>query len=138
MNQVIKSVTDRRIVLSVTWIFVVLNYLYADVLVLLSGHSASTPEEAELVNSLSSPEMFLVAAVYLEIAMVLAVLSLFLKYGLNRWINLITAALQATGAMASLFVVTNAPFYIFFVVMEVIALLFIVWYTSTWVEPQQG
>ena len=138
MNQVSKPGTDRRVVISIAWIFVVLNYLYADVLVLLSGHSASTPEEAELVNTLSSPEIFLVAAIYLELAMVMAVLSRVLKYGLNRWINLIIAALHAIGATASLFVVTNASFYIFFVVMEVIALLFIVWYAWTWVEPQKG
>jgi len=129
---------DRRIVISIVWVFVVLNYLYADVLILLSGHSASTPEEAELVNTLSSPAFFLLSAIYLEMAMVMAVLSRVLKYGLNRWINLIIASLHAVGATASLFVVTNATFYIFFVVMEVIALLFIVWYAWTWAEPQSG
>jgi hypothetical protein len=129
---------SRRIVLSVAWVFVVLNYLYADVLVLMSGHGAATPEEAELVNTLSSPEMFMVAAVYLEIAMVMAVLSLVLSYSLNRWTNVTLAALQSIGATASLFVVTNAYFYIFFVIMEIAALLFIVWYAWTWVDPQKG
>jgi hypothetical protein len=129
---------NRKAVISVAWVFVVLNYLYADVLVLLSGHSAATPEEAELVEALSSPEMFLVAAIYIELAMLMAVLSLVLKYSLNRWINVILAALQAIGATASLFVVTNAAFYIFFVVMEVVALVFIVCFAWTWVAPQKG
>lgn len=133
-----KHGTDRRMVISIAWTFVVLNYLYADVLVLLSGHSASTPEEAELVKSLSSPEMMLVAAIYLQMAMVMAVLSRVLKYALNRWINLIISALHAIGATASLFVVTNASFYIFFVVFEVSALLFIAWYAWTWAKPQNG
>lgn len=136
--QVRSTVPKRKIVMSMAWVFVVLNYLYADVLVLLSGHSASTPEEAELVNTLSSPEMFLVAAVYLEVAMVMAVLSLVLRYSPNRWANVILAALQSIGATASLFVVTNASFYIFFVIMEIVALLFIVGYAWTWTDPQKG
>ena len=136
--QVGKQGPDRRIVISTTWIFVVLNYLYADVLVLLSGHGSATDEEAELVKALSTPDMFLVAAIYLQVAMVMIVLSRVLKYRINRWANIIFASLQAMGAFASLFVVTNAHFYTFFVVSEVIALLFIAWYAWTWKEPQIG
>ncbi|MBE9048525.1 hypothetical protein IQ255_29795 [Pleurocapsales cyanobacterium LEGE 10410] len=131
-----KHQLDRRVLFSTVWIFVVLNYLYADVLVLLSGHTASTPEEAELVNSLSTPEFFLISAIYLEIAMVMAVLSRVLKYGLNRRLNILFAGLQAVGAFASLFVVTNTYFFIFFVIAEIVGLLFIVWYAWTWVDPQ--
>jgi hypothetical protein len=127
---------DRRVLFSIVWIFVVLNYLYADVLILLSGHTASTPEEAELVSSLSTPEFFLISAIYLEIAMVMAVLSRVLKYGINRWLNILFAGLQAVGAFASLFVVTNTYFYILFVIAEIVGLLFIVWYAWTWGDPQ--
>ena len=126
---------DRRVLFSTVWIFVVLNYLYADVLILISGHTASTPEEAELVNSLSSPEFFLISAIYLEIAMVMAVLSRVLKYAFNRSLNILFAGLQALGAFASLFVVTNTSFYIFFVFAEIVGLLFIVWYAWTWAKP---
>ncbi len=130
--------TDRRMVISTSWIFVVLNYLYADVIILMVGHGPATPEEAELVGALSTPEMMLVAAIYLQMAIVMIVLSRVLKYGLNRWINLIVATVHALGAIASLFVVTNSNFYIFFVTAEVSALLFIVWYAWTWAEPQNG
>ena len=129
--------TDRRVVISSVWILVVLNYLYADVMVILGGHGAATPEEAELVASLSTPEMFLVAAIYLQLAMVMIVLSRVLPYGINRWANVIVAALHALGALASLLVVTNAIYYIFFVVVEVSALLFIIWHAWTWAKPQQ-
>lgn len=136
--KVSKYVTDRRIIISTVWIFIVLNYAYADILILLSGHSASTPEEAELVNSLSGPEFMMVSAIYLEMAMVLAVLSRVLSYRINRWANIIVATLHIIGGLASLFVVTNAIFYIFFVSVEMIALFFIVWYSWTWVKPQNG
>lgn len=127
-----KRGTDRRIVISAAWIFVTLNYLYADVLVLLGRHGPSTAEEAELVSTLSSPEMLLVAAIFLQLAMVMIVLSRVLKYGINRWANLIVATLHALGASASLFVVTPPIFYIWFVVVEVITLLFIVGYAWSW------
>ncbi len=59
-----KHGTDRRVVISAVWIFVVLNYIYADIFIILGGHGASTPEEAELIATLSSPGFFLVAAFF--------------------------------------------------------------------------
>lgn len=126
---------DRRTILSTLWIFVVLNYLYADVIILMVGHGPATAEEAELVNTLSSPEMMLVAAIYLEMAMAMIVFSRLLKYGINRWANIIIATLHALGVVASLFVVTNAYFYIFFVTFELVTLLFIVGYAWSWKNP---
>ncbi len=131
-----KQGAHRKVVISTTWIFVVLNYLYADVLVLLADHGPATAEEAELVNTLSSPEMFVVAAIFLQMAMIMIVLSRLLKYGINRWANIIIATVHIIGVLASLFVVTNAIYYIYFVIVEVITLLFIVWYAWTWAEPQ--
>lgn len=136
--KVSKYVTDRRVIISTVWIFIVLNYAYADILILLSGHSASTPEEAELVNSLSGPEFMMVSVIYLEMAMVLAVLSRVLSYSINRLANIIVASLHIIGGLASLFVVTNTIFYIFFVSVEMIALFFIVWYAWSWAKPHNG
>lgn len=126
------AIKDRKTLLSTLWIFVTLNYLYADVLVLLGDVGPTIPEEVELVSALSSPDMLLVAAIYLEIAMVMAVLSLVLKYAMNRWANIIIATVQSLGATASLFVMTPPVFYVFFVAVEVITLLFIVRYAWTW------
>lgn len=127
-----RTTKGRKAILSTLWIFVTLNYLYADVLILLGEVGPTTAEEAELVASLSSPDMLLVAAIYLEMAMVMAVLSLLLRYGLNRWANIIVPTLHIIGGAASLFVVTHPMFYTFFVVVEIIALLFIVGYAWTW------
>lgn len=130
--QVSKDGTDRRIVISAAWIFVVLNYIYADIFILMGGHGPATAEEAELVNTLSSPEMFVVAAIFLQMAMVMIILSRVLRYGINRWANIIIATVHTIGVLASLFVVTNAIYYIYFVMVEVITLLFIVWYAWSW------
>ncbi|MGF1669412.1 MAG: DUF6326 family protein [Balneolaceae bacterium] len=133
--QVGKHATDRRVVISTLWIFYLFNILYADVINLIGGHAVSTPEAEELINTLTSPEMLLGAAIFLEMAMVMIVLSRFLKYGINRWANITVATLHILGLIASLFVGTPAIYYIFFVIVEVTTLLFIIWYAWTWKNP---
>lgn len=133
--QVSKHGTDRRVLISTIWIFYLFNILYADVLNIMGGE-ASSADAAELIETLVSPVMLLGAAIFLETAMVMIVLSRVLKYAANRWMNIIVALLQTIGLVASVFVGTPTIFYIFFVVVEVAALLFIVWYAWTWAETQ--
>lgn len=134
--QVSKPGTDRRAVISASWIFVTLNYLFLNIFKLLGEVTPTTAEEVELVNSMATPEMFLFSAIYLEMAMVMIVFSRLLKYSINRWTNIIIAALHTLGTLASLFVVAPELFSILFVSAEVFALLFIVLYAWTWAKPQ--
>jgi hypothetical protein len=130
--QVSKHTTDRRVVISTIWIFYLFNILYADVIALIGGFDPSSAENTELINTLISPVMLLFAAIFLEMAMVMIVLSRFLKHGINRWANIIVATLHILGLIASLFVGTPTMYYIFFVSVEVPALLYIIWYAWTW------
>lgn len=123
-----KQNAGRAAIISSAWIFVTLNYLYADVLILLGDVGPTAADEIEMVNSLSTPGMLLVAAFYLEMAMLMIILSRVLKHGVNRWANMIIAIVQILGGLASLFVMTPPVFYVFFVTVEVSTLLFIVWY----------
>jgi hypothetical protein len=59
----IRITNDRKVFLSTLWIFITVNYLYADVLLLLGEVAPTTPEEVEAVAALSTPEMLLVAAI---------------------------------------------------------------------------
>ena len=86
MNQEV-IIKDRKVILSTLWIFVTLNYLYCDVLSLMS---------AELLNALLTGEVgginmnettLLLAAVLMEIPIALVLLSRVLKYKANRWIS---------------------------------------------------
>ena len=54
-----KHATDRRMVISTIWIFIVLNYLYGDVLILMGEVNLTAPEEVALANTLLSPAMLL-------------------------------------------------------------------------------
>ena len=132
---------DRRPVLSTLWIFLVLNYLFADVYALffdpvlqkeatqerLSGHVGSIQITQEFV---------LLTAIVLETAIVMVVLSRVLPYRANRWCTIIVGVLQTAYAATSL-VGNTFPdlFAIFFVAIEVAGTLFIVWYAWTWRRP---
>lgn len=139
-----KITKDRKVTLSTLWVFYILNILYADVITLMqanfSNYGSSTKalktvEDAELVSTIASPEMLLASAIFLELGMVMIVLSRLLKYGINRWANIVIAILHTLGLLASLLVGSPTIYYIFFVIVEVITLLFIVWYAWTWPKP---
>lgn len=129
-----KHKTDRKTILSTIWIFYLFNILYADVLNLM-GEVPPT-DGAELIETLLSPEMLLGAAVFLETAMIMIILSRVLNYGVNRWFNIVVATLHTIGVTASLFVGTPTIFYVFFAGVEIATSLFIVWYAWTWTKPQ--
>jgi hypothetical protein len=124
------------VILSTLWIFFVINILYADVLNILGEASPGDEKGSEIVNTLLSPELLLGTAVFLELAMVMIVLSRLLKYSINRWVNIIIASIHALGLLASLFVGTPAIYYVFFVIVELITLLFIIWYSWTWTQSE--
>jgi len=130
-----KKTMDRGVVLSTIWIFYLFNILYADVLNIIGEVPEASAVGAELVEAILTPEMLLGAAIFLETAMLMIVLSRFLTYKINRWINIIIGALHTLAVMGSLFVGTPTIFYIFFVVVEISTSLFIVWYAWTWTKP---
>ena len=113
---------DMRTKLSTLWIFVMLNMICADILSfmnsgflqeLMTGYAG----EVHITSS-----FLLLAAIFLEIPIVMVVLSRLLNDRVNRWANLIA------GGITILFVVvggSTAPHYIFFATIEVVCLLII-------------
>jgi hypothetical protein len=76
-------------------------------------------------------------AFLMEMAIAMVLLSRILKYGANRWANIIagmvmTALMSWTlsGGMSS------APYYVFFAAIEIPCTLFIVWYAWRWRNPE--
>ena len=124
-----KSMADRRVVLSTLWIFALFNYLYADVFTLFFNPVAHD-------ETLAMPQSGALAfAIMMETAIAMIVLSRFLKYGANRWANIIAGifhtALMAWAISGS----TPLPFAAMFAAVEIVCTLFIVGYAWTWREP---
>ena len=137
-----KALKDRKVILSTLWVFFLVNIIYADIIsvmkVTYTGYDVTAAENFELVQQILSPAMLLLVAIILELGMIMIVLSRVLKRAVNRWANIIIAIIQALVLTASLFVGSPDMYYIFFATVELTTLLFIVWYASTWTEPQNG
>lgn len=129
MSTKVFAATDRRIVLSMLWVFVVFNYLYADFIILIFR-----PGMYESIASRAPTAVMLVATLLMEILLVMAFLSRVLVYTVNRWANIVA------GVIGTLFVgVTLGPrapaVYVILAGIEMISTLFIVWYAWTWRQP---
>lgn len=132
---------DRRPVLSTLWIFLVLNYLYADVYVLFFDPALQKEATQERlsghVGSLQiTQEFVLLTAIVLETALVMVLLSRVLPYRANRWFNIVVGLFQTVFAATGLVGQTSPDlFSIFYITVEVACTLFIIVYAWTWSRP---
>ena len=117
---------DKRMKLFTLWIFATLNYVYADVVTLFDKSVTTSLSQGALLG----------AAILVETAIAMVLLSRMLKYRANRWANIIVGALNTMAIIVSLLVATPALYYIFFAVIEIVTTLLIVWYAWKWPNPQ--
>lgn len=134
MNSIKKTTEiDMKARLSTLWIFVMFNMVFADILSfmnpgflkeLMTGYAG----EIQITQGL-----LLVFAIVLEIPIAMIFLSRALKYGANRWANIIA------GVITIAFVIGGGStdlHYIFFAAVEVVCMSLIVWYAWKWPNPE--
>ena len=134
-NSKTTEMKDMTAKLSTLWIVVMFNMLYADILSfmfsdflkeLMAGHAGGV--------QITQASM-LVAAVVVEIPIVMILLSRTLKYKANRWANIIA------GVITILFVVgggSTTLHYIFLATIEVVCASLIVWYAWKWTNRESS
>jgi hypothetical protein len=129
-----------KVALPLLWVFMLLNYLYCDVLSLLdpanlrdvlAGHAAGGSVQI-------TPEFLLASAVLMEIPMAMILLSRVLGHGAARWANVVAAAFMALVQVGSLGVGTPTSYYLFFSAIEVGTLALIAVLALRWVDPEPG
>jgi hypothetical protein len=121
--------------LSLLWIFVLLNYLYADVIALFE--IVSSPN---LVDAPHLPAWALMAsAVLMEIPIAMIVASRLLPFRANRLANLITASVLTVinGVLTFVPPLVGAstpalPEYLFFATIETVCTSVIIWQAWRW------
>jgi hypothetical protein len=126
---------DTKERLSVLWIFVLLNYLYADVIALWDivgmGHAFKL-----------LPGLLMGSAVLMEIPIAMILASRLLPFRANRLANIIAAGVLT---LINGFVTFVAPLvglgrppafaeYLFFATIETVCTLVIIWQAWTWSE----
>jgi phosphoglycerol transferase MdoB-like AlkP superfamily enzyme len=123
------EVQDRKAILSTLWIAVMINMLKADILSLFIPGSVEEAVRTAASVGASISQLMLGAAILGQLAIAMIVLSRVLKYGINRWANIIVGIVIIAyiwGGMASY------PHYIFIASVETLCLLLIVGLAWTW------
>ena len=121
---------DKKVILSTLWIFALLNYIYADIFTSFFDPKAQSGTVTMTQGSV------LGFAILMETAIAMVLLSRVLKYGANRWANIIAGIIHTALVSWSLSGETPLPFYIFFASIEIACTLFIVWYAWRWRNPE--
>jgi hypothetical protein len=125
---------DRKVLLSTLWIVVMINMLKADILSLYIPGSAEEVARTSASTGTPIPQLMLFGgAIPMELAIVMIILSRVLKYGVNRWVNIIMgvftiAYIWAGGA--------SYPHYTFIATVETLCLLLIIWNAWKWSEQE--
>ena len=121
--------TDTKVLLSTLWIVVMINMAYADILSLHIPGAFDEVAKTSVSTGAPIPQLMLGGAIMMEIPVAMIILSRVLKYGVNRWVNIIVGIFTIAyiwGGAASY------PHYIFIATVETICLLLIIWFAWKW------
>lgn len=124
-----KVKVDRKILISTLWIVVMINMLKADILSLYIPGTAEELARTSAGTGASIPLLMLGGAIFMEIAIAMIILSRVLRYGINRWANIIVSLITIVFVIGG---GVSYPHYIFIAAVEVICLLLIIWFALKW------
>ena len=120
--------------LSALWVFAVLNYLYADVIGLMKAENLQAFISGYAGSIQITDGFLLAAAVLMETAIAMTLLSRVLRHRANRWANIVVGLLHTVAVSASMFVGSGPGlYYLFFGAIEVSCTAYIVWTSWKWV-----
>ena len=127
--------TDPRILLSILWVFIILNFFARDI------HELGRPGMLEqmmsgIVDGVVITEMLmLLVGIMIEIPMLMTVLALLLPHGINRWANIGVGLL--TMVMIAAMNLKPDLDNVFFMSIQLIALIAIIGIAWQWQAPRR-
>ncbi|HSL70114.1 MAG TPA: DUF6326 family protein [Longimicrobiales bacterium] len=125
---------STKVLLSTLWVFAVFNYLYADVVTLMDSETLKMIMTGQVGSIRMTRGVLFGAAVLIETAIVMILLSRILEYRLNRWANIIAGAIHTAAVALSVVAGEGTPalYYVFFAIIEIACTVFIIWYAWRW------
>jgi len=128
---------DRKSTLSLAWVFLIVNYIYCDVISLTDAKYLRELMTGTVGGIEMTRGFLLGASVLMEVPMAMIFLSRVLPYRANRWSNVAAGALMTIVQTLSLFVGEGpTPHYLFFSAIEIAGAALVVWYAWTWPQPE--
>jgi hypothetical protein len=125
---------DMKARFSTLWIFAIFNYLYADIVTLMDPVFLKQIMAGQVGSFQITQGFLLGAAILMETAIAMVILSRVLAYRANRWANIIVGVIHTAAVISSVFVGGTMPalYYIFFATIEIVCTSLIVWYAWRW------
>jgi hypothetical protein len=124
---------DTKVLFSTLWVVVMINILTADILSLHIPGSEEILAKTSASTGVPIPQLMLVGAIMNELAIAMIILSRVLKYGVNRWVNIIVGIVTIAYIWVG---VVPYPHYPFIATVETICLLLIIWNAWKWANPE--
>jgi len=132
-NATLTKTIDTKVLLSILWIFLAVNYIYRDI---LSNMEAGTLQGylAGNIGEITITQGFLLAgAIMMEIPFAMIVLSRVLKGAANRWANIIAGILMVVIEVGTMGIGTLPTMhYLFYSAIVIPCNLFIVGFAWKW------
>ncbi len=127
---------NPRLLLSILWAFIILNFFARDI------HELGRPGMLEQMMSgtidgvVITEMLMLLGGIMIEIPILMTVLALLLPHGINRWANIVVGLLT----MAMIVAMNLKPDLdnVFFMSIQLIALIAIIGISWQWRTPQGG
>lgn len=123
---------DRRVRLSLLWVFVMLNMIYADIITFMGADVLKQFLDGHADQIAITPSFQLLVAVVTEIPIAMVVLSLVLPQRAARWANIVAAVATIVYVIGGGSL--SAPHYLFIMGIETLACIVIAWTAWTWRE----
>src|SRR5947209_634823 len=118
---------DARIILSASWIALMLTYLLGDVLRIYAGDF----KPGKIAGRPATQNLLLGIALLMTVPIAMVFLSLTLSYPLNRWANIIAAVVFLGFNLIGLPTYSSA-YDRFLIIVGVVFNVLIIWYAWQW------
>jgi uncharacterized membrane protein YhaH (DUF805 family) len=133
-NTSLLSTEETKTRLSLFWIFIMINMAFADIIgLMVPGYMAKIVAGGPIDGTVVTTSLLLIGALLLEIPTAMILLSRLLKYGVNRWFNIIAGVITIVyvAGMSSPTVI-----YWFFCSIEILACLAVIVMAFKWRKPE--
>ena len=120
---------DRKVLISTIWLFVLLNIIFRDIHEFISPGFLAEAIKGYVDGMQITETLVFVGALIVEVPIAMVLLSRILKSRVNRWVNIIASIITIAVTLSS---IPKVPADIFFDVIEVMALLSIIFLAWKW------
>ena len=119
-----------RLKIASLWIAMLFLFAYGDIFGFFAPGRIGEIQGGR-ISGIEITQTFLLAiSVYIAIASAMVFLALVLPPAVNRWVNIVLAALYIVSIVASVF--GEDAYFVFLSIMEIAMLALIAWYAWTW------